>query len=465
MRLLFACTAFIATLIGTPGSALSLKDAIVYVLETNPNIEAAEANKQAIEFELDRAGAFRAPEFRLESWAGTSRDFGSDSTGPGSPVNGWEVSGIVSQRLFDGFWTRSEIERQAYRVDAAALRVMERSEFLALEATRLYADVLRMQQQVALARANISYHEDAVARLQNAFNSGAVGPGDLTQSEERLLVARDILLDFELQLKDTKAGFLEIVGVDPKQLGTVPSVSGAVPATLEDALSTGRRVNPTIRLLQADVGAAEALSRRVDSNRFPTINLEAEGRYGDDLDGVDGRVNDFRAGIALRYNFQGGANRADRQEHARRVNEARANLLSQTRLVEREMRQSWNTMEQVRQRLRLLEQQVSELRTLRQTYEEEFAIGTRSLLDVLNTQNALVRAEAELINMRSLNRYVDYRVIAALGILLPTLGIEPPEDAKVYARQLVDAPPVNAAETGKQFDAKAFRNWRKKAGE
>lgn len=447
--------------LAAPASALTLEDAIIYVLETNPDIQAAESNKQAIEFELDRAKAFRTPKFSLEGWAGSSRDFGYSEAAADDAIEGYELSARITQTLFDGWETRSEIERQAYRIDAAALRVLERSEFLALEATRLYADVLRMRQQVSLARENIGYHRDVVGRLRGAFENGVVGPGDVLQGEERLLVAEDVLLEFELELADTEALFLEVVGIAPEGLGSVPSIAGAVPGSLDQALSIARRTNPQIRFLQADVGAAEAQARRVAHNRFPTLDLEIEGRYGEDVEGFEGRVNELKGGLRLRYEFQGGANRADRQEQVRRINESRAQLLSQTRLVEREMRQSWNTMVKVRERAAVLESQVGELRDLRDAYETEFQVGTRSLLDVLNTQNALVRAQVNLINMRSLNTYIKYRVLAASGVLLPTLGIEPPEDAKPYAGKANNVTPVSAGEDRQRFDARSFRDWRK----
>ncbi|WP_343504917.1 TolC family protein [Alloyangia pacifica] len=444
--------------------AFDVRQAIVYVLESNPDIQAAEYNKQAREFELGQARSFRAPKFSLNGWAGSSRDLGENSSGTGDYVDGYELNAEVSQRLFDGFWTRSEIEHQAYRVDAAALRVLERSEFLGLEATRLYADVLRMREQVSVAQSNLAYHRDAVARLQRAFDNDVVSASDLLQGEERLLTAEDILLEFQLDLADTEAFFVEVVGVEPNSLSSVPSVSSAVAPSFDRALATARARNPTIRFSQADVGASEALSRRAQSNRFPTLDLVMGGRYGEDVDGVAGEVNDLSVGLRFNYEFQGTSNRSEREANARRVNESRARLLSQTRLVEREMRQSWNAREQVRKRVSVLSSRVNELQDLRQTYETEFGIGARSLLDVLNTQNAYVRAQAELINARSLSTYIDYRVLAASGVLLATLGIEPPEDAKPYARDQVGAPPVAAAETQDRFDAQSFSDWRKSIG-
>ena len=318
-----------------------------------------------------------------------------------------------------------------------------------------------MREQVGVARENLAYHRDAVSRLQRAFESGVASSSDLLQGEERLLTAEDVLLEFELDLADSEAFFVEVVGIEPTDLGAVPSVSGAVPASYEQAVATARVRNPTIRFSRADVGAAEALSQRTQSNRYPSLDLVVGGRYGQDVDGVEGEVNDLSVGLRFNYEFQGTSNRSERQADARRVNESRARLLSQTRLIEREMRQSWNTREQVRKRASVLSSRVDELYDLRRTYEAEFGIGTRSLLDVLNTQNAYVRAQAELINMRSLRTYIDYRVLAASGMLLATLDIEPPEDAKPYARDQVGAPPVADAETQDRFDARSFSDWRK----
>lgn len=460
--------ALAATLLSEPASAVSLEDAILYVIETNPEIKAAEASKQAIEFELDQAQSFRAPRFELEGRTGASRNDGNripDLTASDDTLYGYEVSARVSQLLFDGWETRSEIERQAYRVDAAALRVLERSEFLALEAVRVYADVLRAARLVQLAQDNVAYHREVFCRIEQAFENGVVGIGDLQQAEERVFLAEDTLTQFLLTQNDADAQFLEIVGIEPDGLGSVPDVGARVPASLEDALAIARTRNPTIRFLQADVGTAEALSRRIDANRYPTLHLEAEARYGEDVRGFEGDVRDAEIGLVLRYDFQGAQKRANRQEHIRRVSEARALLLTQARLVEREVRQSWADRETVARRLGLLTRQANLSRELRASYESEFEVGTRSLLDILNTQNALFQAEANLVNARSLETFVDYRLLAAVGVLLPTLGVAPPEDAAIYAAGRTGAPAVRAAEDSGRLDASSFGDWRRSLGE
>jgi len=444
-------------------SALTLEDAILYVLETSPEIDAAEANKQAIEFELEQARNLRAPRFQIEAWGGSSRNQGTatpDLSSAQTAISGYEISGQVSQMLFDGFRTRSEIERQAYRIDSAAYRVLERSEVLSLDAVRMYSEVLRCTELLSLAERNLNYHRQVTGRLQGGYDSGVIGDPDLEQAQERLALAEDTVLEFQYNLEDARSMFLAVVGIEPTSLSYVPDISGSVPGSLEAAIGVARQRNPTLLFSQADVGSAEALSRSVDANRLPTLHLEAGGRIGEDVNGFYGDRKDARIGLVLRYEFQGNRKRAERQEQIRRVTESRSRLLSHARLVEREVRQSWITLQSAQRRLGTIQRQAELSQKLRLSYEKQFEVGQRSLLDVLNTQNAMFQAQVNLVNARSLETYVKYRLLAASGVMLATMGIQPPEDAAPYAADRVGAPGIDTTGDGQELDAKTFREWR-----
>jgi adhesin transport system outer membrane protein len=458
----------LAVLVANEARALTLEAAITYVIETHPEISAAEANKQAIEFELEQARGFRTPRVSLEAWSGYSQNRGNsipDAGASDSTLGGYDMSARISQMIFDGSETRSEIEHQAYRIDSAAMRVLERSEVLALEAVRLYSDVLRASALLKLAQDNLAYHQEVFGRLENGFRRGVIGVSDVRQAEERVLLAEDTILDFELNLEDTKTLFLATVGIEAKQLHNVPNIGGSMPHSLEAALKTTRNESPVIKLSQSDVGSAEALMRRVNSNALPTLSLEAEARFGENIGGFEGRRQDASVGLMLRYEFQGKTKRAAREEQIRRVSESRARLLARTRKVEAEVRQSWATLQSANRRLKTIEAQAKLSRELRESYEVEFTVGSRSLLDVLNTQSALFQAEANLINARSLSTYARYRLLASIGKLLPTLGIAPPEDAQAYASEFVGAPGLSETSPEGISDARAFKDWRKSLGQ
>ena len=56
------------------------------------------------------------------------------------------------------------------------------------------------------------------------------------------------------------------------------------------------------------------------------------------------------------------------------------------------------------------------------------------------------------------------RVLAAAGTLLPSLGLQPPEDALVYAREQMGVPGRNRDGAEAQIDAGSFRDWRRSIG-
>ena len=129
--------------------------------------------------------------------------------------------------------------------------------------------------------------------------------------------------------------------------------------------------------------------------------------------------------------------------------------------MEREVRQSWAALEAAKRRFRIITQQAELALEVRQAYEQEILVGARSLLDILNTQNAYFQAQANQINAAAVKVFAEYRVLAAAGILLSSLGLQPPEDALVYAREQMGVPGRNRDGDEAQIDAGSFRDWRR----
>ena len=97
---------------------------------------------------------------------------------------------VVRQILFDGFASIHDIWRQSARVNAAAFRVRERTELIALDAAEAYVDVVRYLRLVSLSEQNVVSHEKIFANVNTRFSGGRAGEGDLEQARERVENAR-----------------------------------------------------------------------------------------------------------------------------------------------------------------------------------------------------------------------------------------------------------------------------------
>src|SRR5439155_22860669 len=138
--------------------------------------------------------------------------------GNGSWRNGSQESVVVRQILFDGFASIHDIWRQTARVNAAAFRVRERTELIALDAAEAYVDVVRYLRLVALSEQNVANHEKIFANVNTRFSGGRAGEGDLEQARERVENARATLAEFRRSLEESRARYRKVVGIEPINL-------------------------------------------------------------------------------------------------------------------------------------------------------------------------------------------------------------------------------------------------------
>ena len=143
--------------------------------------------------------------------------------------------------------------------------------------------------------------------------------------------------------------------------------------------------------------------------------------------------------------FDGGINRAKVQEMTRRASEARFLLSQRQREAEEDVRTAWNRWDTEKKRLVDLERQGQVSDALLVSYREQFNVGRRSLLDVLDSQNTRYNTQIRSETARFSEIFAQYQILAADNKLLDTLGIAPPSDSEATARarfKVDDLPPA-----------------------
>lgn len=164
-----AGAAVLAMVAATQGAhALTLQEAVGEALTSNPEILQAAENREAIEFELRQARGLYLPTLDLEGSIGIRRldSPGRRSLGTaGNDLYPMDVGVSLKQTLFDGGARRSEVERQAARVDGASFRVLERSEAIALAVTQEYLEILLQAEIIAAARQNAGFHQQILGDI------------------------------------------------------------------------------------------------------------------------------------------------------------------------------------------------------------------------------------------------------------------------------------------------------------
>jgi adhesin transport system outer membrane protein len=434
----------------SPAQAIELKDAVQAAMASNPEINQAVQNKEAIEFERKQAQGLYLPRVTVEGSAGVRRLENTTRRILGiadQELYPLEADLVAEQVVFDSGARRSELKRQAARTDGAALRVEERSEFIALNVSRQYIDYLLQQRIVAAADDNVVFHEKLAGDLGEGVSKGSISIADQQQAQERLQAARARRTEAQEDLENAAISFRQLTGMPIDSVTLPPKFTANVPPTLDEAIEGARNNNPRVREALADVDAAHAVVGAARANLGPRISLEARGRYGDDIDGFRGETTDLLGRVVLRWTlFDGGINRNNVQENVRRASEARYKLHEVSRQAEADARTAWSRLSNQTKLVADLEQQSRVSDDLLVSYREQFNVGRRSLLDVLDAQNTRYNVQVQRETAYFSRLFAEYRLLAATNLLLKAMEIAPPEGSNAYARARFNVGPTPPAE-------------------
>lgn len=432
-------------------SSMSMQEAIQTAIMSNPEIMQAQYNTEAIQFEREQAQSLYYPQIDLEASAGVRRLENNTRRNLGiadDELYPLEAQAVLDWTLFDFGRRRGEVLRQASRVDGASLRVVERSEFIALQTSRQYLDVLLQQRIVAASEDNRKFHEALVRDLGAGVEQESISVADLQQAEERLQSAVVREEEAKQALEEANNSLRRLAGITVYQPALPPDLMASLPPSREMAIGMARTDNPLVKEAQADVDAAHGLVMSAKGDFYPTVGVDLRGRVGEDIDGFSGETNDVQARVYMRWNiFNGGLTRGKYQEMVHRASQARYRLHEMTRRAEEDAANAWTALEAQQNIGKALARQSEVTDDLLLSYRSQFNVGRRSLLDVLDAQNTRYNTQVRLETSRFSQLFAQYQVLAATNRFLTAMNIAPGAGAGKNERERFDYGPSKDAET------------------
>jgi hypothetical protein len=236
-------------------------------------------------------------------------------------------------------------------------------------------------------------------------------------------------------MRDALARFQRVIGTPPDRLEPPASLASRLPQSVDEAVVIAINNSPSLQATATDIDAAHASHREATASYYPTLELELQGSRNYNRDGVRGINNDASSMVRLTWNvFNGGIDEARRTEAAHRIGSARADTMDTERALAEQPRRAWHALEAARERVDILREQVAANEQVVRTYRQEFSIGVRDLLDVLDSENELFLARSALTSSEHVVEYAVHRVLAGMGQLAAALGAPRPEEAVATAR-------------------------------
>lgn len=437
MRTLALSSFLICTLLASAVQAQPMVEVVKYTVENNPQIGSVSANRKAVEQELRQARGLYLPQ--VDVVTGVGPEWTNDSTTRALGTEGETLTRSdariqLTQRLFSGYETTHEVERQKARIASAANRVYQNAENIGLDAIGAYLDVIRQRQLYALSKQNVDFHVQILDKLRQRAMSGVSTEADVSQTRARLARSNATLAQTGNDLSDAEAFYTRVVGQFPGNLVMPEMPVSALPQTLDEAVRLAANNAPSIRAAEADVEVTDQEIGLTEAGFYPKVNLEADAGYNDDANGRETYSKDARVMVRARWNlFRGGIDRANRQEAVFRMHQARQDRQRAINEQVEQARRSWFAYQTSIQRAQQLSHATEDLKATRVAYQRQYDVGQRSLLDLLDSENELFTARGQLVSAYINQMVSSYRLLASTGTLLKTLQIAAPATSNPQA--------------------------------
>lgn len=333
----------------------------------------------------------------------------------------------LNQMLFDGRFTASEVKRLGYAKLTRYYELAEASETAAMEAVRAYADVVRYRELVDAATQNYAEHKQTTQQVEERANAGVGRRVDVEQANGRLALAESNLLTELTNLHDVSARYLRIVGeMPPANLPPLPEPFklGTLPPSIDVLMRDGLQGSPTLNAAVENVRASTLAIESRKAAYMPRVDLRAYASRDNDTGGFAGNTRVNGVELVLNYNlFRGGADKArerqavDLKEQARDLQEKACRDVRQTLSI------AYSDARSLSEQQRYLDQHRLSTEKAREAYRQQFDIGQRTLLDLLDSQNEYFEATRAYINARHNQVAAQARTLAGMGQLVATLGV------------------------------------------
>lgn len=419
-------------------NAQSLEQAVAQTLSSHPDIRIAFSKFKVREEQVNQASSGYLPSIDLTGGYGYeytdspgTRTF-TDNDNTEELYRG-EFGISLKQSLFSGFQTSSNVSRTTYETSAEQWRLFSTAEDVALEVTKVYTNLLKANQILLLSEKNLATHKTIYSQIKERTDSGLGSIADLSQITGRLARAQSNVISAKNNQLDAKAQFFRVTEQSVEELVIPVPDADLLPADRSSGLEQALVNHPIIKSSANDITAAKYQHDGAKANYYPKVTFEVDANFNNDLDGVDGsgvggHNNDVLAMVRFSYNlYSGGSDKAYARETAYKINEASELNKNAHRQVTEGYSLAWNAYELLNEQKIYIQQHVVASKDSQAAYQQQFKLGQRSLLDLLDTENELFEARKEFVDAEYSEIVARYRLLNATGQLLDSLRVTRPD--------------------------------------
>ena len=402
-------------LIPAPVMAQSLEDAMIMSYLNNPTLLAARAELRSVDEQISQALSGYRPTFSSSGSYGYERSETSITPWESSHPSSIGIS--LSQPLYQGGGTQAAVSQADNVILAQRANLTATEQQVLLDTVTAYMEVVLARQVLDLAINNEARLARQLEATEDRFRVGEVTRTDVSQARASLANAQASRVSAEGDLIAANARFEEVIGVQPAELSE-PGPLIALPAEIDTALDISQSENPTIRASLASEAAARDGIDVQFADLLPDIVLTASYTANRDVSAGITRQNVAEILVTATVPlYQAGFEESQVRQAKQTAAQRRLEVDEARRAVQSNLVGAWQAYATAQAQTVAFREEVTANEVALEGTEREAQVGERTVLDVLDAEQALFQSQINLANAQRDAVVASYALQAAIGQL------------------------------------------------
>ncbi|MEO9166865.1 MAG: TolC family outer membrane protein, partial [Aestuariivirga sp.] len=384
-------------------------------------LNAARAGQRATDENVPQALSGWRPTVSASGTVGQNLNYSSFPSGATNYIApGQENLAIkLDQPLFRGFGTIEKTAVAEAQVTAGQQQLLATEEQVLLNVVTAYVNVQRDRQIVALRQRDLGVLQSQDKATNERFKAGVLTRTDVAESLAGVASQRAALSAAIATMRTSEASYAQYVGHAPDGLSAAPAAQP--PASLDQALSIASQTNPNILAAAQAAIAADHTVGVAASVLLPQADLQGlysfAGAQNSSATSPETVSSGTIQGVLTVPIYEAGLNYSQVRQAKQRASQSKISVIDTTRQVRQALVAAWQGYIAAQQSVSSNATGVSASKLAYNGLVQEYQVGSRSTIDVLNAELTLLTNEIALVSAQHDQILSSYQLQSAMGHL------------------------------------------------
>ena len=403
--------------------AVTLYDALNETFRNNTELNAERENINTSVEDINISKADYMPSVTLsgsKSYENTNTLKNQDGSGASiNDTNPLTTSIKLEQTLIDK--TRDvEYSKNIVGLELAKAKLLKKEQDILYSAIDAFTLLILSREKLSINRRNLNLLIKQVENDKVRLDRGQITTADLYQSESSLAGAQAQFIQSKSELMINKLNYENIIGKlsDPNKLKKSSESIVSVPISLSKSIELSKNNNPDIKIAKLELNKSEKDLSISEADLNPTASLSLERSYTEDLSATyDEKEKDIlKATISWPF-YSGGKKRSKINKNSNLIYKKRLLLEIAIKNSDTAVGSAWSSLQSSESFLNSVISQVRAAKIANEGITAEYQRGSRTTLDVIQSNSFLLSAEISLANSQRNYLIAQYNLLKSIGLL------------------------------------------------